>query len=118
MSEDGNIKLEVHSLSDMKAGWFIGNFEPAVVRTAHVEVAVKRYPKGFVDEAHYHRISTEITVIVSGRAKFNGQVCDQGSVVLVPPGLTVLFEAIDDVVTTVVKLPSVAADKYLAALQI
>ena len=33
-------------LSDMKGGWFIGNFEPSLYKTNDCEVAVKTYKKG------------------------------------------------------------------------
>lgn len=59
-------------LEDMVKGWFVGNFEPTLIKTNDVEVAVKSYNKGDYEEKHYHKIATELTVIIQGRVKMNG----------------------------------------------
>ena len=38
--------MKVGKLDDMTKGWFVGNFEPSVLRTNAVEVAVKKYSEG------------------------------------------------------------------------
>ena len=63
--------MQVSKLDDMAKGWFVGNFEPTLVKTNDVEVAVKSYKKGDAEDKHYHKIATEITVVVSGRVKMN-----------------------------------------------
>ena len=40
-------------LEDMVKGWFVGNFEPTLIKTNDVEVAVKSYNKGDYEEKHY-----------------------------------------------------------------
>ena len=44
-----------------------------------------------------------------------GQEWGAGSIVMVEPGDTTDFRAVTDVVTVVVKLPSIAGDKYFGA---
>ena len=56
-------------LEDMVKGWFVGNFEPTLIKTNDVEVAVKSYNKGDYEEKHYHKIATELTVNVQGRVR-------------------------------------------------
>ena len=51
--------MKVGKLSDMKGGWFIGNFEPSLFKTNNCEVAIKHYKKGDYESAHYHKIATE-----------------------------------------------------------
>ena len=58
-------------------------------------------------------IATEITVIVSGRAKMNGEIVEAGSIVKIEPGEYTDFEALEDTVTAVVKVPGALNDKYL-----
>lgn len=53
-------------LNDMIRGWFVGNFEPTLYRTNDVEVAVKEYTAGEFEDAHYHKIATEISVVLDG----------------------------------------------------
>ena len=54
-----------------------------------------------------HKIATEITAIVSGKAKMNGRVVSAGEIVVIQPGEARGFEALEDTVTTVVKIPGV-----------
>ena len=35
--------MEVHKLSDMVCGWFVGDFEPTLYKTTDVEVAVQKF---------------------------------------------------------------------------
>ena len=59
--------MKVAKLSDMKGGWFIGNFEPSLYKTNDCEVAVKTYKKGDFEAAHFHKIATEYTIVASGK---------------------------------------------------
>lgn len=94
-------------------GWFVGNFEPSLYRTNDVEIAVKSYLKGDFEERHYHKVATEITVVVSGKVKMNNEILEKGDVLLIPPYHSTDFEALEDTVTTVAKLPGANNDKYL-----
>lgn len=105
--------MQVAKLKDMTKGWFVGNFQPTLLATEAVEVAVKEYPAGFRDEWHYHKIATEITVIVSGEVEMNGRRYHQGDIIVIAPGKGTDFVAVTPTVTTVVKVPGVSNDKYL-----
>jgi hypothetical protein len=103
-------------LNDMIKGWFVGDFEPSVIRSDVCEVAVKHYQAGDQEETHHHRVAAEITLIVSGQVWMMGRTWDAGDIVLVEPGEATDFKALTDAVCTVVKLPSVRGDKYLGEL--
>lgn len=106
--------MEKFKLDDMKGGWFIGQFEPTLMPTSEVEVAVKKYKKGDYEKSHYHKIATEYTVIVTGEVEMNGVKYSAGDIIRIDPGEATDFRVMsEEVVTTVVKLPSVAGDKYL-----
>lgn len=108
--------MKVAKLEDMVKGWFVGNFDPTLIKTNNVEVAVKEYKKGDYEEKHYHKIATEITVIVSGRVKMNGIECSEGDIIVIEPNEATDFEALEDTVNTVVKFPGASHDKYLGEL--
>ena len=103
----------VHKLADMTRGWFVGAFTPALAHTDAVEVAVQHFAAGTEEAEHHHRIATEITVIVSGRAVMCGRELAAGDVIVLPPGTASSFRALEDTVTTVVKHPGALGDKYL-----
>lgn len=104
--------MRKESLSNMIKGWFVGNFEPAVLRTDAVEVAVKEYGKGDHEASHYHKIATELTLVVYGRIRMKDMTYGKGDIVIVEPGETTDFEALEDSVCTVVKYPGASNDKY------
>ena len=66
--------MKKYSLSDMKGGWFVGNFDPAIIKTSSCEAACKRYKKGDREKKHLHKEAKEITLIAQGKAQMNGGV--------------------------------------------
>lgn len=105
--------MKIAKLEDMKGGWFIGNFEPSLFKTNDCEVAVKTYKKGDKEDAHYHKIATEYTCVVKGRVKMFDQILEAGSIIVVEPGEATAFEALEDAMNVVVKMPGANNDKYL-----
>lgn len=105
--------MEVRKLSDMKGGWFVGNFEPSLYKTNDVEVAVKSYKKGDYEEAHYHKIATEYTVVVKGKVRMNNVEYQEGDIIVIYPGEATDFYAIEESVNVVVKIPGANSDKYI-----
>ena len=100
------------NLNDMIGGWFIGNFEPSLLKTNDVEVAVKKYNAGDYDSIHYHKIATEYTVIVSGQVEMLGKIYNQNDMLIISPLESTDFRAMTDTITVVVKIPGASNDKY------
>lgn len=105
--------MKVGKLEDMKGGWFIGNFEPSLLKTNDVEVAVKSYKTGDHEDAHYHKIATEYTCIIEGEVKMFDTVYKAGDIVIVEPGDVTDFTALTDAKNLVVKYPGANNDKYV-----
>lgn len=106
--------MRVELLESMTKGWFVGNFEPSLYKTNDCEVAVKKYQAGDFEDKHYHKIATEITVVVKGTVRMFGQEFDEGNMIVVEPGEATDFYAVTDAVNVVVKLPGANNDKYLS----
>jgi quercetin dioxygenase-like cupin family protein len=96
----------------MVKGWFVGSFIPTVYSTEEVEVAVKKYKKGEYDVMHFHKIATEITVVVSGNIIMDGNEYKEGDIIVIEPNEQSDFKALTDAVLTVVKIPGAKNDKY------
>jgi quercetin dioxygenase-like cupin family protein len=106
--------MKTENLSNMKGGWFVGNFDPSLLKTNDCEVAVKSYKKGDYEESHYHKIATEYTAIITGRVKMNGVEYGAGDIIVMEPNESTDFESIEDGTTNVVvKIPGANDDKYL-----
>ncbi len=109
--------MKIAKIDEMTKGWFIGNFEPSLLKTNAVEVALKKYKKGDYEKAHYHKIATEFTVIVSGRVRMNGKEYIEGDIIVIEPNDSTDFEALEDnTVNVVVKIPGANNDKYLTKM--
>lgn len=106
------MELEKYSLEEMFKGWFIGNFDPSLFKTNDVEVGVKKYKAGDFENAHFHKIATELTVIISGEIEMNGKRYKENDIIKILPGVVTDFKSITDSVTVVVKLPGANNDKY------
>lgn len=102
------------NLDDMIKGWFVGDFSPTAFKTDTCEVAVKKYKKGDKENSHYHKVATEITVVVEGVINMLGKEWSAGEIIVLSPGEVTAFEAITDATNVVVKLPGALNDKYLA----
>ncbi len=104
--------MTVLKLADMTKGWFVGNFAPTALSTEAAEVAVKTYEAGASEGWHYHKVATEITLILSGEVLMNGVPYKAGDIIRIEPGEGTDFRAVTDVTTVVTKVPCVAGDKY------
>lgn len=58
--------MRTSNIAGFKMGWFIGDFEPTLLRTPAFEVAHHFYKKGFVSTPHTHKVGTEYNYIVTG----------------------------------------------------
>lgn len=105
--------MEKFELNDMKRGWFVGNFQPSVFSTNACEVAIKHYSKGEYEEKHFHKIATEITVIIKGKVRMGGIEYNEGEIIKIEPGVAVDFLALTDSTTAVVKVPGALDDKFV-----
>jgi quercetin dioxygenase-like cupin family protein len=104
--------MEAAKLESMVKGWFVGAFQPTAYSTEACEIAVKKYLAGEYEAAHYHKVATEITVVISGAVLMCGQKWGAGDIIKLAPGEITDFQALTDTETVVVKIPGALNDKY------
>ncbi|TFF33872.1 hypothetical protein [Pseudomonas sp. RIT623] len=105
--------MKTFKLDDMTRGWFVGAFNPTSFATEACEVGLKRYTAGDYEASHYHKVATEITLIVEGRVLMNGIEYSSGDIIIIEPGDMTDFRALTDTVNVVVKTPGALHDKYI-----
>lgn len=105
--------MDVSRIDEFTGGWFIGDFLPTLEANPHMEVCLKRYPKGAVEAVHHQRIATEYTLVISGRCRIGDIELGPDEILRIPPGEAAGFEALEDVVLVAVKTPSLADDKVV-----
>lgn len=101
------------SLENMIRGWFVGDFSPSVLKTPLFEVGVLKHHKGEQWPEHYHKVATEITVLISGLMDMNGKIIKPGDGFIFSPNEIAKPIFLEDCVVVVVKTPSVPGDKYI-----
>jgi quercetin dioxygenase-like cupin family protein len=104
--------MKTANINDMVRGWFIGNFEPSVLRTKDFEVGILSHKKGEIWPEHYHKIATEYNVLISGKMLIKNTIIDPGTIFIFEPGETADPQFLEDCNVLVVKTPSVIGDKY------
>jgi hypothetical protein len=94
-------------------GWLVGDFLPSLFQSKDIEIGIKRYKKGDKDPKHYHKETTEYTVVVSGVVFMLGKIWRQDDIIYIPPNVENEFECIEDACLLVIKTPSLVDDKYM-----
>jgi hypothetical protein len=105
--------MKKFNLDKMTKGWFVGDFEPTVIRTTDCEVGVKRYQLGDKESAHFHKEAIELTIVIEGRIRMNELEFSKGDIVLVEQNEVIEFQAMENSITVVYKSGSFKGDKYL-----
>lgn len=103
-------KLKLSDAGDR--GWFVGDFEQAVVRTRDFEVCWQGNSAGTVDTPHMHKIITELQLITEGRMIINGVEFGPGDIYVSEPGEEYRAHYLEDTKVVAIKFPSIPNDKY------
>lgn len=101
-------------LDDMVRGWFVGAFEPTALHSPACEVAFRKYVAGESEAAHFHKVASEVTLLLEGRMRMAGREWGPGDIVVLAPGEVSAFEALTDLTLVVVKVPGALGDKFPA----
>lgn len=105
--------MKIYKETSMHRGWFIGNFEPSVLKTPEFEIGVLRHKKDEYWQAHYHKESVEYNYLIEGSMIIQGQQLEPGDIFVLDK-----YEVADPIFVTdctvvVVKTPSNPKDKYM-----
>lgn len=105
--------LQLSRLESFERGWVVGNFSPTLLQTNDFEVAVKSYVSGDYEARHVHKIATEYSIVVTGKYRMNDTVLEAGDIVTLTPGVDADFLCLEPGKVAVIKVPSVANDKFI-----
>ncbi len=97
----------ISNIDKFKNGWFLGNFDPSLLKTKDFEVAVQRHPKGFVGNSHYHTKSTEYNLVVEGKMNISGKEVTPGDIFVFEPNEISVGKFLENTVLVVIRTPSV-----------
>ena len=98
-------------IDDFFKGWFVGNFEPSLLK-ANFEVGFHQHVAGEHHQDHFHKLGTEINLMVEGRIKINDQEFGPGDIFVLEPFELSQCEYLTDVKLVVVRNISDPNDKF------
>jgi quercetin dioxygenase-like cupin family protein len=105
--------MKLSKLSDMHRGWFIGNFDPSLLKTTQVEVGVLTHLKGEHWAPHYHKLGTEYNVLLAGSMRVCDTELSAGDTFVIEPYEVAEPIFHEDCTIVCVKFPGNTGDKYL-----
>jgi mannose-6-phosphate isomerase-like protein (cupin superfamily) len=105
--------MKTYKLEDFKGGWFIGDFNPTLLKTKDFEISVRHYKEGDEEDKHVHKVADEYTVVIQGIVQMNEQKFLPNDIIHIEKGEVVKFKVLTDAITIALKVPSVIGDKYI-----
>jgi quercetin dioxygenase-like cupin family protein len=105
--------MKLERVENFTGGWFIGDFSPSLLATSDFEVCIKHFKAGDFEPNHFQERATEFTIVVSGLCRMGSIVLSPGDILVLDPGETSDFLAIEDSVVIGIKTPSIPEDKVL-----
>jgi quercetin dioxygenase-like cupin family protein len=104
--------MKIYKETDMHRGWFIGDFEPSVLKTNKFEVGVLKHKKDETWKAHFHKEAIEYNYLIEGEMTIQGQLLKAGDIFVIDKYEVADPHFITDCTVVVVKAPSIPQDKY------
>lgn len=105
--------MDLFKMSDMKGGWFIGDFEPSAYKTKEFEVCYKFHSKGEGWDTHYHKRAVEINYLVQGKMLLQDKELNSGDIFILKPYEVANPIFLEDCTVLIVKTPSITNDKFV-----
>lgn len=105
--------MKVIKLNTMKNGWFMGNFEPSVLKTENFEVGIMSHTKGEKWPKHYHAKADEYNVLMQGKMIIQNTELNAGDIFVIEKMEIADPIFLEDCKVLVVKVPSVPGDKII-----
>jgi ribulose-bisphosphate carboxylase large chain len=100
-------------IENMLRGWFIGDFEPSILRTNKFEVGLLTHKAGEKWPYHIHDHVTEYNYIVSGKMIINDKYYFTDDMFMFEPGHPAVPIFLEDCVVVCIKTPSIPSDKRI-----
>jgi quercetin dioxygenase-like cupin family protein len=96
-----------------KGGWFIGNFEPSVIKTDLFEISYKTHNKDEFWPKHHHKKSDEINYLIRGKMKINNVIIEEGKIFVIEKNESIKPIFLENCEMIVIKIPSTINDKHI-----
>jgi choline kinase len=108
------LNVEVFKLENFFHGWFIGDFEPSILKNTGVELAIMHKKKGKdINNYHYHEDCIEINAVVKGKFLCNNKLIQENDIFVFNKNVPSICEFLEDCTFVVFKNKPSTTDKVL-----
>jgi len=108
------LNIEIFQLKNFINGWFIGDFEPSILKNTGIELAVMNKKKGVgINDFHYHENCIEINVLIKGKMKINNKIIYENNIFVFNPNVPSIYEYLEDCTFVVFKNKPSNNDKVI-----
>ena len=109
-----NLNVKIFKLENFTNGWFIGDFDPSLLKNTGVELAVMNKKKGRgINDFHYHQHCTEINVLIKGKISINDLIINENEIFVFDPNVPSVYEYLEDCTFVVFKNKPSNNDKVI-----
>lgn len=98
---------------DFTRGWLVGMFSNPILLTDKFEICIKKFKAGETESIHYHKLTTEVTIVISGVVEMCGKIFKANSVIVLEPEEASSFKCVEDAITVAFRNGSFPQDKYI-----
>lgn len=105
--------MKLFKMDEMKDGWFVGDFTPTSFQTKEFEACYKKHPKDSAWDTHYHKLSTEINLLIKGKMIVQGKTLTSGDIFIISPYEVADPVFLEDCFVICLKTPSSPGDKFI-----
>lgn len=108
------LNVDIYNLENFTRGWFIGDFEPSLLKNSGIELAVMNKKKGVgIDDFHYHENCIEINILIKGKMKINNKLIKENNIFVFNPYVPSVYEYLEDCTFVVFKNKPSNNDKVI-----
>ena len=107
------MNINTYKMEDMFRGWFIGDFEPSVIKTTGFEVGYLFHKKGEKWQTHYHNNVIEVNLLIEGKMILNDLELNKNDIFVIDKKVLACPVFLEDCFIICIKIPHIVGDKII-----
>ena len=107
------MNIDIFNINDMFRGWFIGNFEPAVLKNSGFEIGYLLHKQGEKWDTHYHNNIDEVNLLIKGKMILNDIEIRPNEIFVIKHKTIACPIFLEDCYIICIKIPFMVGDKTI-----
>ena len=107
------MNIQMYKIEDMFRGWFVGNFEPSVMKNTGFEIGYLFHKKGEKWLTHYHNNLIEVNLLIDGKMILNDLEINKNEIFVIDKKVLACPIFLEDCYIICIKIPQMVGDKVI-----